>query len=54
MIDAVGKKLGIAPDEIRRRNFIPPSAMPYKTALGNTYDSGHYCRISTTRSRAPT
>jgi aerobic carbon-monoxide dehydrogenase large subunit len=42
MIDAVGKKLGIAPDEIRRRNFIPPSAMPYKTALGNTYDSGHY------------
>ncbi len=42
LIDAVGKKLGIAPDEIRRRNFIPPSAMPYKTALGNTYDSGNY------------
>ncbi|MBL8833586.1 MAG: xanthine dehydrogenase family protein molybdopterin-binding subunit [Rhodospirillales bacterium] len=42
MIDAVGKKLGIDAAEIRRRNFIPPSAMPYKTALGNTYDSGHY------------
>lgn len=44
LIDAVGKKLGLSPDEIRRRNFIPPSAMPYKTALGNTYDSGEYAR----------
>jgi carbon-monoxide dehydrogenase large subunit len=44
LVDAVGKKLGIAPDEIRRRNFIPPSAMPYKTALGNTYDSGNYAQ----------
>jgi len=44
LIDAVGKKLGLAPDEIRRRNFIPPAAMPYKTALGNTYDSGEYAK----------
>jgi carbon-monoxide dehydrogenase large subunit len=44
LVEAAGKKLGLTPAEIRRRNFIPPEAMPYKTALGNTYDSGEYAR----------
>ena len=44
LIEKIGKTMGIAPDEIRRRNFIAPSAMPYKTALGNTYDSGEYAQ----------
>jgi len=28
--------------ELRRRNMIPPSAIPYKTALTFTYDSGEF------------
>src|SRR5256885_17221395 len=27
---------------LRRRNFIPPEAMPYKTANGTTYDCGEF------------
>ena len=30
------------PAELRRRNTIPPSAMPYKTPLAFTYDSGEF------------
>ena len=28
--------------ELRRRNFIPKEAFPYKTPAGSTYDSGDY------------
>lgn len=42
MADLAGRDLGIDPAEIRRRNLIPSSAMPYETALGFTYDSGDY------------
>jgi carbon-monoxide dehydrogenase large subunit len=34
--------MGIDPAELRRRNTIPPSAMPYKTPLTFTYDSGRF------------
>jgi carbon-monoxide dehydrogenase large subunit len=34
--------MGIDPAELRRRNLIPPAAMPYKTALTFTYDSGEF------------
>ncbi|MEX2468192.1 MAG: xanthine dehydrogenase family protein molybdopterin-binding subunit [Pseudohongiellaceae bacterium] len=44
LLDAAAHDLGIAPDEIRRRNFIPPDAMPYTTALGAVYDSGDFAR----------
>ena len=30
------------PAELRRRNTIPPSAMPYRTPLTFTYDSGRF------------
>src|SRR5262249_17830363 len=33
-------ELGIDPAEIRRRNFIPPGAFPYRTPTGANYDSG--------------
>ena len=36
------RKLGMTPDAIRRKNFIPPKAMPYKTATGKVYDSGDF------------
>jgi len=42
LIDYIGREAGLAPDEIRRRNFIDADAMPYQTALGNVYDSGDF------------
>src|SRR3546814_13163098 len=42
VVDAFGYETGLAPDEVRRRNFIPPEAMPYTTPLGNVYDSGEF------------
>ncbi|MGH7039482.1 MAG: xanthine dehydrogenase family protein molybdopterin-binding subunit [Stellaceae bacterium] len=44
LVDFAARRLGVAPDELRRRNFIRPEAMPYKTALGLTYDSGDFRR----------
>ncbi|MBL8654253.1 MAG: molybdopterin-dependent oxidoreductase, partial [Alphaproteobacteria bacterium] len=44
IVDLASRELGIAPDELRRRNFIPPSAMPYTTALDTTYDSGEFAQ----------
>jgi aerobic carbon-monoxide dehydrogenase large subunit len=31
LIDIAADEMGIDPAELRRRNTIPPSAMPYKT-----------------------
>jgi aerobic carbon-monoxide dehydrogenase large subunit len=42
MVDLAADKLGIDPAELRRRNNIPPSAMPFKTGLTFTYDSGAF------------
>lgn len=42
MVDLAARRLGLAPDEMRRRNFIPPKAMPYRTPGGHTYDSGEF------------
>ncbi|HEX3538660.1 MAG TPA: molybdopterin cofactor-binding domain-containing protein, partial [Stellaceae bacterium] len=42
IIEAAARELGIAPAELRRRNTIPASAMPYTTPLQQTYDSGDF------------
>jgi len=42
VVDSVGYALRLTPDEVRRRNFIPPEAMPYTTPLGNVYDTGEF------------
>jgi carbon-monoxide dehydrogenase large subunit len=42
LVDAAARKLGTTPDAIRRKNFISPKAMPYKTATGKVYDSGDF------------
>jgi aerobic carbon-monoxide dehydrogenase large subunit len=42
MVDLAAEKLGIDRAELRRRNNIPPSAMPFKTGLTFTYDSGEF------------
>jgi carbon-monoxide dehydrogenase large subunit len=44
LLDVAARRLGVAPDELRRRNFIAPAAMPYATPLGLTYDSGEFAR----------
>src|SRR6516225_1745697 len=45
LADRAAEKLGIDRAEIRRRNLIPPSAMPYKTPIGPTYDCGDFPKI---------
>ena len=42
LIDIAADQLKIDPVDIRRRNIIPTSALPYKTALTFTYDSGEF------------
>ncbi len=42
LVDMLAHKLGMDPAEFRLKNFIPPEAFPYKSALGWTYDSGNY------------
>ena len=42
IIDVLAHKLGMDPAELRMKNFIPPEAFPFKSALGWTYDSGNY------------
>jgi carbon-monoxide dehydrogenase large subunit len=42
LVDAAARKLDMTVDAIRRKNFIPPRAMPYKTATGKVYDSGDF------------
>jgi carbon-monoxide dehydrogenase large subunit len=42
MVELAAKELNIDSVELRRRNFIPPSAMPFKTGLTFIYDSGEF------------
>ncbi len=42
LVDLACREHGFDPVEIRRRNMIPPEAMPYANGLGMTYDSGTY------------
>jgi aerobic carbon-monoxide dehydrogenase large subunit len=44
LVDHAARRLGVAADELRRRNFIRPQAMPHTTPLGLTYDSGDFAR----------
>jgi carbon-monoxide dehydrogenase large subunit len=45
LADKAARELGIDRAEIRRRNLIPASAMPYKTPVGPTYDCGDFPKI---------
>jgi 2-furoyl-CoA dehydrogenase large subunit len=42
MMDRVAQNLNMSPIEVRRKNLIQPSEMPYRTISGNIYDSGDY------------
>ncbi len=45
LVTLAARKLKISEVELRRRNMIAPSAMPYKTALTFTYDSGEFEQV---------
>src|SRR5437773_471797 len=42
LLDGAARATGIDRVELRRRNFIAPSAMPYRAANGQVYDSGAF------------
>jgi carbon-monoxide dehydrogenase large subunit len=42
LVDLAADQLGIDPVELRRRNTIPPQAMPFKTQLNFLYDCGEF------------
>ena len=44
IIDKAARELGIEPQELRRRNTIAASAMPYLTPMRQSYDSGDFLK----------
>lgn len=42
LMDAAAEATGLTRDEIRRRNFVRPEQMPFKTQLGFVIDSGDF------------
>jgi len=45
LLDRAARVVGVDAVEIRRRNFIPASAMPHKVQTGITYDSGDFVHV---------
>jgi carbon-monoxide dehydrogenase large subunit len=45
VVDVAARELAMAPDELRRRNFIKPSEMPWQTPVESRYDSGDFATI---------
>jgi carbon-monoxide dehydrogenase large subunit len=41
-MDVLARKVGIAPEEIRRRNYIGADKFPYASPAGLVFDSGNY------------
>jgi carbon-monoxide dehydrogenase large subunit len=42
LIDAAARQLGVDRIALRRKNLVPPKAMPYRNSVGMLYDSGRY------------
>ncbi len=45
LVDAAARELGVDRIALRRQNMVPPSAMPHKTPVGKTYDSGDFQKV---------
>lgn len=45
VLDVGAQKLNIDPADIRRRNFLDPTAFPLTTITGASYDSGEYAKV---------
>jgi carbon-monoxide dehydrogenase large subunit len=42
LVDVAARELGVAPDALRKKNFIAPKQMPYTTPTEKAYDSGEF------------
>jgi carbon-monoxide dehydrogenase large subunit len=45
LMDAAAREMKLDPAELRRRNMVRPDQMPYRNAIGQTYDCGHFEKI---------
>jgi aerobic carbon-monoxide dehydrogenase large subunit len=45
LVETASREMGIDRVELRRRNHIPPTAMPYRAPNGTTYDSGDFTAL---------
>ena len=45
VVDEAARITGIDPIKLRKKNLISKKAMPYKTAIGTTYDSGEFATV---------
>lgn len=45
VVEEAARITGIDPASLRRRNLIPAQAMPYRTPVGTSYDSGDFAPI---------
>jgi carbon-monoxide dehydrogenase large subunit len=45
LLDAASREMNIDPIVLRKRNLVQPSAMPFRSAMGQTYDSGDFERV---------
>ena len=52
LIDKAAMELKVDRAELRRQNYIPPSAFPWTSAMGLTYDSGEFENTADTALRA--
>ncbi|MDX5931915.1 xanthine dehydrogenase family protein molybdopterin-binding subunit [Acidiphilium acidophilum] len=45
LIDAAAREVGVDRAQLRRLNFVPASAMPYRSAMNQPYDSGDFHQV---------
>ncbi|MFP4269200.1 MAG: xanthine dehydrogenase family protein molybdopterin-binding subunit [Alphaproteobacteria bacterium] len=45
LIEKAARELGVERTELRAKNFIATEAMPFQTAVGETYDSGDFATV---------
>src|SRR4051812_764168 len=45
LVEQAARELGIEGAELRRRNLLAPADLPYKTHVGETYDTGDFARM---------
>jgi aerobic carbon-monoxide dehydrogenase large subunit len=45
LVEKAAREMKLEPDQLRRRNLIARHAFPYRTHLGDTYDSGNFQRM---------
>jgi aerobic carbon-monoxide dehydrogenase large subunit len=45
LMDKAARTLGLDPIAMRKKNMIPAAALPARTAMGETYDSGDFARL---------